>query len=259
MKVLVLGATGNIGSRLVPALLAHKHQVVVYVRNERKLKDLIDSSVTSQVAIVTGDATDAQAIKEALVNYQCDALINSAGLAAILPWQAPRMQGIINAVSTAAVDASKELKYPIRGWFLGGLIAMDVPGTNGNKILNYIPLLTEHGLTFDCLSSKPQEHLEWSLFCPSEMRHASQTITILETPRGNPLIASVDVPAGWQSSRFASIPLIGTYISLFGNALGYTTDLEDCADFIAADLAKPNRSFVGHRVSVKVSDKGKVE
>ncbi|MCJ1281203.1 hypothetical protein MMC26_000521 [Xylographa opegraphella] len=134
MKVLVLGATGNVGSRLLPALLAYKHQVVVYVRNEQKLKELIDSSVTSQLTIVTGNATDAQAIKEALVNHRCNALINSAGLAAILPWQAPRMQGIINAVSTAAVNASKELKCPIRAWFLGGLTAMDVPGTNGNKI-----------------------------------------------------------------------------------------------------------------------------
>ena len=135
MKVLVLGATGNLGSRLLPALLAHKHQVVVYVRNERKLKELIDSTVTSRVTIVTGDATDVQAIREALVSHRCEALVNSAGLAAVFPWQAPRMQGIINAVSTAAVNASKELKYPIRAWLLGGLMLMDIPGTNGTQIM----------------------------------------------------------------------------------------------------------------------------
>ncbi|MCJ1414161.1 hypothetical protein MMC32_000486 [Xylographa parallela] len=259
MKVLVLGATGNLGSRLLPALLAYKHQVVAYVRSERKLKDVVDSSVISHLTIVTGDATDAQAIKEALVTHQCNAIINSAGLAAVLPWQAPRMQGIINAVSTAAVNASQELKYPIRAWILGGLGAMDLPGANGAKIRQYFPLFTEHTLSFDCLRSKPLEHLEWSLLCPSEMRPASKTITLLEKPHGNPLISSVDVPAGWQPSRFARIPLIGTYMSIFGNMMAYTADLEDCADFIAADLAEPNRSFVGHRVSVKVSDRRKVK
>ncbi|MCJ1290233.1 hypothetical protein MMC34_001769 [Xylographa carneopallida] len=259
MKVLLLGATGNLGSRLLPALLAHKHQVVVYVRNERKLQEVVGPSVTSRLTLVTGDATDATAIQEALVTHRCDALVNSAGLAAVLPWQAPRMQGIISAISTAAVKASKELRYPIRAWFLGGLVAMDVPGTNGTMIMRYLPLLTEHGLSFDCLRRTPREHLEWSLFCPSEMRPASASITLLETPRGNPLIASVDVPAGWQPSRLASIPIIGTYLSIFGNAMAYATDLEDCADFIAVDLAKPNRDFVGHRVSVKALGKGKAE
>lgn len=134
MKVLVFGVTGHLGSRLLPALLAHKHQVIAFVRNEKKLKEMVDSSIVSQITIATGNATDSKAIKKALVEHQCDALINSAGQAAIFPWQAPRMQEIIQAVTAAAVDASKELKHPIRGWFLGGLGALDFPGKNGIKI-----------------------------------------------------------------------------------------------------------------------------
>ncbi|MCJ1475234.1 hypothetical protein MMC13_003896 [Lambiella insularis] len=259
MKVIVFGATGNLGSRLLPALLAHEHQVVVYVRNERKLKEIVDPAVVSQLTVVTGDATDAEAIKDALVKHQCDALVNSAGGVALFPWQAPQMQGIVNAVSTAAVDASRELKRPIRGWFLGGFMVLDFPGQKGIKINRYVPLFSEHSLTFDCLTSKPQEHLEWSLFSPAYMRPASQTITLLEAPRGNSFSTAVDVPPGWQPSYFARIPLLGTFLTVVGNVLRYNTDLEDCADFLAADLAKPNRSFVGHRVSVKESGKGKVQ
>jgi len=134
MKVLLLGPTGNVGSRLLPALLAHKHEVVVYVRSEGKLRELIPSNILSEVTIVVGDATDSSAISDALVNNKCDACLNSAGLAAMFPWQAPQMQEIINAVADAAVDASKKLGYPIRAWFLGGFTVLDIPNRKGTQI-----------------------------------------------------------------------------------------------------------------------------
>lgn len=127
MKVLLLGATGNLGSRLLPALLSHNHTVVIYVRSPSKLQDLFAASTLSNCVIVTGDATDRTRIQETLVEHRCTAIVNSAGLAAPLPWQAPRMQGIVEAVSGAAVAASQELGWPIRGWFLGGITVLDVP------------------------------------------------------------------------------------------------------------------------------------
>ena len=134
MKVLVLGATGNVGSRLLPALQAHGHQVVALVRSETKLKDLLPSSITSRTTIVVGNADDSKAVREALVRNRCEALVNSAGLASVFPWEAPRMQGIIQAVATAAVEASKELGKPIRAWFLGGMTCLDYPGFGGIKL-----------------------------------------------------------------------------------------------------------------------------
>ena len=129
MKVLVLGSTGNFGSRLVPTLLAHKHQVIVLVRSERKLKEIFPDSIISKLTVITGDATDSTAISDALVRNNCDAFVNTAGLAAIFPGQAPKLQGIINAVTTAGVDASRKLGRPLRCYFLGGLAALDLPGS----------------------------------------------------------------------------------------------------------------------------------
>lgn len=135
MKVLLLGATGSFGSRCAPVLLAHKHEVVVFVRSEAKLRDLLPESVLSAITIVTGDATDADAIENALVENRCEGLINSAGLAAVFPWQPPQMQEIINAVATAAVGASQKLNHPIRAWFLGGMSILDLPGKPGTMLM----------------------------------------------------------------------------------------------------------------------------
>jgi len=58
MRVLLLGATGNLGSRVVPALLVHRHAVVVYVRSISKLHHLLPSSIITKITVVSGDATD---------------------------------------------------------------------------------------------------------------------------------------------------------------------------------------------------------
>ena len=92
------------------------------------------------------------------------------------------------------------------------------------------------------------------------MTPTSQTIALLETPRGNSLSASADVPPHWQNSYFHGIiPFVGPLISALGNAPRYGTKLEDNADFIAADLESGDARFVGKRVGVFDKGEGKVE
>ena len=91
---------------------------------------------------------------------------------------------------------------------------------------------------------------------------ASKTIDLLDAPRGNPLKASVDVPADFQKSYLHSVPFLGPLMGILGNFPRYGTTLEDCADFIAADVAKKDTTFVGRRVSVidgGTAGKGKTE
>ena len=99
------------------------------------------------------------------------------------------------------------------------------------------------------------------MFCPSQMSPSSKTITLLDIPRGNPLNASADEPPGFQNSFLHRIPYLGPFISIIGNAFRYATTLEDCADFIAADLERGDMKFVGHRVGVitDTAGKGKTE
>ncbi|MEL0261257.1 MAG: NAD(P)H-binding protein, partial [Aquiluna sp.] len=61
--VLVTGATGYVGGRLVRELLAHNYRVRVLVRDAHKLQDY---PWRDQVEIIEGDATDTSALNIAL-------------------------------------------------------------------------------------------------------------------------------------------------------------------------------------------------
>lgn len=62
-RILVTGATGYVGGRLVPVLLERGHTVRVLVRHPEKIRD---SSWHDQVEIVVGDATDPIAMDQAM-------------------------------------------------------------------------------------------------------------------------------------------------------------------------------------------------
>ena len=78
MKILLLGATGNVGSRALPALIKHGHTVIAYVRSPAKLSPE-QRAVLSDV--VTGSVTDKPALKNAILTHNCDAVFHAAGVA----------------------------------------------------------------------------------------------------------------------------------------------------------------------------------
>ena len=129
MKVLVVGATGNLGIRLVPALLTHSHSVVAFVRSPNKLESLLPASVYGQIAVVQGNATDRFSIKRAILDANCDAVVNTAGLAAMPPWGKSELPAIFRAVLDAVREAGVERKKPLRAWFLAGLGVLYYPGS----------------------------------------------------------------------------------------------------------------------------------
>jgi uncharacterized protein YbjT (DUF2867 family) len=129
MKVLLIGATGNLGLRLVAALLTHGHSVVAYVRSSNKLESLLPESVYRQITVVQGNATDSASIKRAILNNNCDAVVNTAGLAALAPWGKSELPAIVRAVVDAVRAAGLERKKPLRTWFLAGLGVLYFPGT----------------------------------------------------------------------------------------------------------------------------------
>jgi len=131
MRVLLLGATGNLGSRLVPALLAHNHTVTVYVRSISKLHSLLPPSLTSAITIVSGDATDSAGVREAILANNCDALVNAAGNQ-VLPWREYVLPKIAKAVADAAVAVGRERGgRPMRAWFVCGIGELGYPGMEG--------------------------------------------------------------------------------------------------------------------------------
>lgn len=61
MKILLTGANGYIGTRLLPVLLAEGHEVVCMVRDERRF--VLESDFGSKVQIVTGDLLKPETLK----------------------------------------------------------------------------------------------------------------------------------------------------------------------------------------------------
>lgn len=130
MRVLLLGATGNLGRRCIPALLAHNHTLVILVRDIPKLHSLISPSLASLVtAIVQGDATDVAALKKVLRDYQIDAVVNVAGNQ-VLPWKEHQLSKIAKAAADAAVEVGRERGKPLRMWVMSAIAILRVPGTD---------------------------------------------------------------------------------------------------------------------------------
>ncbi len=129
MKVLLIGASGNLGIRLVAALLTHGHSVVAFVRSSTKLESLLPASVYRQIAIVQGDATDPVSIKRAILDASCDAVVNTAGLAALPPWGKSELPAIFHAVLDAVREAGLDRKQLLRTWFLAGMGVLYYPGS----------------------------------------------------------------------------------------------------------------------------------
>lgn len=66
MRVLLLGATGNLAPRVLSSLTRRGHTVVAFVRNPSKLASRIDQK---PVTVEKGDAKSSAHIKGALVRH----------------------------------------------------------------------------------------------------------------------------------------------------------------------------------------------
>lgn len=99
--------------------------------------------------------------------------------------------------------------------------------------------------------------LAWSLFCASNMVPKHPTPQFLPTTdaSGNNLVVNADHPPA-LAETYLSVPLIGGYLNLLTQATDYYTTLEDCVDFMAADLEKGLESqWIGKRVGAKEKPK----
>ncbi|TVY39954.1 hypothetical protein LOCC1_G004435 [Lachnellula occidentalis] len=255
MKVLLLGVTGNVGSRMLPALLAHKHQVVGYVRTPAKISPEARSKMDS---IVVGSASDSAAIKAAILSHNCDAVVNAAGLAAMTGWTSQgEFPAIFAAVVQAALEAGRERGgAPIRCWLMSGFGAMDSP-KKPYLLIDYLPLFPIHKQNYQLIKNQPADTLAWSLFCANAMspKHDKPRFPPSADTSASNLVAKADSPPAWVG-KYRTVPLIGNYLNVLAQAQSYAAVLDNCTDFMAADLEKGLESeWIGKRVAVKEKSK----
>jgi len=240
---------------MLPALLAHNHEVVAYVRSTSTLSPEISSKINS---IVEGSGTDSAAIKAAILSQNCDAVVNAAGLAPLTSFgKKGQLPEIFAAIVKAAVEARQERGGPpLRCWFLSGWDILDSP-KQPHLIYDYVPLYPDHKKTYNLIKSYTPDNIAWSLFCASNLppRYPDPKFPQPSDVSGDNLIAKADTPPAWKNS-FRSWPLIGIYLNIMSQAQSYYTTMEDSVDFMATDLEKGLKSeWIGKRVGAKEKKK----
>lgn len=254
MKVLLLGVTGNVGSRALPALLKHGHTVVAYVRSPEKLSPEKRAVLAD---VVVGSATDKLALKKAILAHDCDAVFHAAGVAQMFGRsKTGEYTKIFAAVVEAIVEAQEERSGPaIRAWLMSGFPVLN-SAVPGRLIGDYMPMFPEHRDNLSLIQKQEARRIAWSLFCANQMspKHKYAQIPVPDDCSATNVIVSADSPPAWRET-LRWVPLVGAYLNIFALAGGYATSVEDPLDFIAADLEKRlQSSFVGKRVGFKMRD-----
>ena len=259
MQILLLGGTGNLGLRLIPALIAHGHNVTAYVRSADKLRSLITRTLLRKISVYEGDAFDSTAVEDALRKHECDAIMNTAGNR--ITDGGPQVLGkIANSVSSAAIRVRKDRKKPLRAWFIGGMTSLAYPGTGGYKLEDYLfKWMSEHHRETEVvLKATPMADLEWSLLCVAFMEPVSDKIDLLPEPQHHNLATAARKPPDWQDGWVRYLPFVGLYLNAVLSIGPYTTKLEDVADLLAEDFEKGGQSpYVGELIGIKERSKTK--
>ncbi|OQV02664.1 hypothetical protein CLAIMM_07820 [Cladophialophora immunda] len=306
ISVLLLGATGSLGSRILIALLERPStSVTVVVRNRDKLNSILPARQRMwrqtlgpapvslpewQLSIIEGNATDSDLLARVMREKSIRVLVNAAGHAPMFARgssssapdgdnEAFSSDNEIARIVRASIDAVEEVaksagagtaEKRTRGWFIGGMLLLDFPDSNGasatqqtretaQSLDHYLPLYLHHRPVESMLRSS--EHVDWTLVCPAKMIPRSQPSksppvsatasdeatfgTVLQEPLPYPspaLIASADVPPKWTVwPSLRVIPWgIGPLLEIIANSARYTVTFEDVAEYIVDRIVYEN-------------------
>ena len=159
MKLLILGATGNMGQRLLAQGLARGHALTAFVRNRAKLEQQLGPSLPQGLTVVEGNTDDAAGLRAAMAGQ--DVVINCAGYVA----DGPAFIALVDRVVTQAEAA---LGPGGRLWLFGGAAGLDVPGTDlmGVDLPGVPALYRAHQTNVRRVAAT---RLDWSMMCPGPM------------------------------------------------------------------------------------------
>jgi putative NADH-flavin reductase len=233
VKILLLGATGNLGRRLLRQALLQAHEVTALVRDKTKLLTVIGGPSPPNLRVSIGDIQDSAELATVIVGH--DVVINAAGYVAEGSTFTRLVQTVIDSTTMSLGEGG-------RLWQLGGAAILDVPGTHIMGVdLPKVPKVYEaHRTNFTALRNSP---LDWSMLCPGPM---------ITSPSGEPtgnLRLSVDE---WPVARPAYsyfLPNLALAFAFKRRVPELTISYEDAALVILDNLLKKGR-FSRRRVGV---------
>jgi putative NADH-flavin reductase len=228
-RILILGATGNLGRALVKQALKQDHEVSVIVRDPAKLP----SETIARLEVHRGDLTSLSNADLARLVTGRDVLINAAG-------NVSDGEGF-TALIDRIIGAAEAVAHPPICWFMAGAALLDM-GETGPKGFE-LPLIPKHyqlhGKNFERLSRSP---LDWRLCCPGPM--------VDEPPIGlGSMRVSLDCfpirPPSWTkiAPRILTVP---HFIKSIGQI---TVPYEDVSELMLSNLS-PGGAFSRKRIGI---------
>ncbi|MDU4694529.1 MULTISPECIES: NAD(P)-dependent oxidoreductase [Paenibacillus] len=185
MRIIVFGATGNTGKRVLAAGVKKGHEMTAYVRSPEKLLEQQGERIAAQVKITAKDILDPQSVYEALTHQ--DAAVIAAG-------SAGQGEEFIRIVDNIVTQCEGHPHFSGRIWIMGGAGLLEIANTGltGNELPGLPPVFLIHQRNLDRLR---QTQLDWSIMCPG---------TMIETPGADAadrLIITVDrIPLSFSES-----------------------------------------------------------
>ena len=131
MKITVLGAAGNAGSRVVAEALSRGHEVTAVVRNSTGSNNL-----PTGIKILTGDAGNVEDVAEI-----------SAGQDVVISAIRPDPGNKSETVATTDTLMDGLAQTGVRLLVVGGAATLTVPGTGGKTVIedsNFLPISARH-------------------------------------------------------------------------------------------------------------------
>jgi len=169
MKIAIIGATGNVGSRLVDEALSRGHRVTAVARNASRLQP--DANLTFSAA----DAADPEQLARALAGH--DAVISAT------PFRLVKPENLIGAVRRSGVR-----RYLVVGGagsleVAPGLALVDSPG--------FPALYREEALAGKALLAalRKVDDLDWTMLSPSALFTAGTRTGVFRLGRDSLLTA----------------------------------------------------------------------
>jgi len=157
-RLIIFGATGNLGSHVLRQALAAGHQVTVLVRTPSK----VSLDAQARVSVHKGDLSGLAPADVARLVSEHDALINCAGLVT----EGQTFVELIDRLVTG-VESIPAAAQPVC-WFLAGAAVLDIDesGRKGVDLPRVKSTYWPHGVNFERLR---RSGLDWRLLCPGPM------------------------------------------------------------------------------------------
>jgi putative NADH-flavin reductase len=222
VNIFLLGATGNCGRRILKRALLRAHEVTAFVRDEIKLRTVVDAPMPPNLHVAIGDISNSAELARRMVGH--DVVINAAGHVAQTSSFTQLVQTVINSTTTSLGEGG-------RLWQLGGAAILDVPGTQVMGVdLPRVPKVYEaHRTNLEALRRSP---LDWSMLCPGPMIAAHDG-----KPTGD-LRLSLDEWPVPRPSYTHFLPTLALALAFKQTVPVLTISYEDAAEVILDNLSK---------------------